>query len=150
MRQTSNGAKNTRFKHPHAHVCRHAPENPQNRAAVYDYAAHNRLPSHQRPPTAAYAPDCQTSPTFLCMGWLFEFYAGFLFWPPRGNQKLTKSLPWRPSKGEILVISDSPLGPKKEFVPRILGLKLLKTVPWSKRFGKKSRKMVGKVCQSGA
>ena len=64
MRRSSNGAKNTRFTHPHAHICRHAHENPQNRAAVYHYAAHNCLPSHQRPPTAAYAPDCQTSPTF--------------------------------------------------------------------------------------
>ena len=60
-----NGAKNTRFKPSHAHVCRHAPENPQNREAVYHYAAHSHLPSHQRPPTAAYAPDQQTSRTIF-------------------------------------------------------------------------------------
>ena len=29
------GAKNTHFKPPHAHVWRHAPDNPQNDAAVY-------------------------------------------------------------------------------------------------------------------
>jgi len=118
MRRSSNGAKNTRFKHPHAHICRHAPETPQNRAAMYHYAAHSRLPSHQRPPTAAYAPDCQTSPTFsfqtVWMGLLFEFDAGFLFWPRRGNQKLTKSLPWRPSKGEK---KNAPLGPPRGRVP---------------------------------
>ena len=100
MRRSSNGAKNTRFTHPHAHICRHAPENPQNRADVYHYAVHSRLPSHQLPPTAAYAPDWQTSPTIFeisfqtvwtmvrfSTGFGREFYARILFWAPRENQK---------------------------------------------------------------
>ena len=50
----------------------------------------------------------------VCMGLLFEFYAGFLFWPPRGNQKSTKCPPWRPSKGEK---KNAPLGPPRARVP---------------------------------
>jgi len=50
-------AKNTDFKPPQSHICRHAPENPQDRAAWWCYTSHSRLLSHHRPPTAPYEPN---------------------------------------------------------------------------------------------
>jgi len=135
MRRSSNGAKNTRFKHPHAHICRHAPENPQNRAAVYHYAAHSRLPSHQRPPSAAYAPDWQTSPTIfrdffpnrLDHGRVFNWFRPRIlctnsFLGPKGESEMTKISPLEGLQGR-----------KKEFLPWDLKGELL---PWgSQRAG---------------
>ena len=48
--------KRPRFKTPRAHVCNHAPENTQNRAARCCYATHSRLTSPQRPFSSAYVP----------------------------------------------------------------------------------------------
>jgi len=45
-----------RFKTPRSHVCNHAPENTQNRAARCCYATHSRLTSPQRPFSSAYVP----------------------------------------------------------------------------------------------
>ena len=48
--------KRPRFKTPRAHVCNHAPENTQNRAARCCYATHSLLTSPQRPFSSAYVP----------------------------------------------------------------------------------------------
>jgi len=48
--------KRPRFKTPRAHVCDHAPENTQNRAARCCCATHSRLTSPQRPFSSAYVP----------------------------------------------------------------------------------------------
>jgi len=48
--------KRPHFKTPRAHVCNHAPENTQNRAARCCYATHSRLTSPQRPFSSAYVP----------------------------------------------------------------------------------------------
>jgi len=45
-----------RFKTPRSHVCNHAPENTQNRAARCCYATHSRLTSPQRPFSSTYVP----------------------------------------------------------------------------------------------
>ena len=155
MRRSSNGAKNTRFKHPHAHICRHAPENPQNRAAVYHYAVHSRLPSHQRPPSAAYAPDWQTSPTIfrdffpnrLDHGRVFNWFRPRIlctnsFLAPKGESEMTKISPLEGLQGRDFVNFWFPLRGQKKILHRI-------RITDPKLFGKKSRK-VGEVWQSGA
>jgi len=57
--------KRPRFKTPRAHVCDHAPENTQNRAARCCYATHSRLTSPQRPFSSAYMPYLPISSTIL-------------------------------------------------------------------------------------
>ena len=52
--------KRPRFKTPRAHVCDHAPENTQNRAARCCYATHSCLTSPQRPFSSTYVPICRS------------------------------------------------------------------------------------------
>ena len=55
--------KRPRFKTSRAHVCNHAPENTQNRAARCCYSTHSLLTSSQLPFSSAYVPYLPISPT---------------------------------------------------------------------------------------
>ena len=57
--------KRPRFETPRAHVCDHAPENTQNRAARCCCATHSCLTSPQRPFSSAYVPYLLISLTIL-------------------------------------------------------------------------------------